>query len=438
MDGQTSVHSLLTVSLSPPSLPLSMDPTDQLLDDTASHFADSDQSATVEVHFTDSNQSATDEDAGAEKEEEEKSAEAKEEQQEAHSDIHRSSSSSSNGSSRSSSSSISIEDSTQDSKFRHLSGLSGLGALHKETKEYVLPGRADRGASRRQQYICVSCKGTAVLRRGDINIPHFAHKKINSTGTNRKCSFYSKKSTESDYHIDAKFKLAEFLKQRRDIFVHWPCSKCNAIGKDDFQTAVPKRKGYPDNPLLNGPTVMSPRFCTGTTVKHREGDDVVVEHRGPGGKYVADVAVLNNDTVRYIFEIQYKHATTTEVRPEPWFEILTDDFRQLRTTSRNNQIIFDCIRNGTSRKCHYCHTMQEFPRIETEFNAATWDQLARIFPRFIGKCGKKEEGWKQPHPCVMCGTSHYYPVFLNRSFWQICRSCLVWYEKVFRSLLVRV
>ena len=47
-----------------------MDPTDQLLDDTASHFADSDQSATVEVHFTDSNQSATDEDAGAEKEEE--------------------------------------------------------------------------------------------------------------------------------------------------------------------------------------------------------------------------------------------------------------------------------------------------------------------------------------------------------------------------------
>lgn len=62
-----------------------------------------------------------------------------------------------------------------------------------------------------------------------------------------------------------------------------------------------------------------------TKVEYQEGDTVNIEYRDPGGKYVADVAILNSNSVKYIFEIKHTHATIT-TRPEPWFEIKANSF----------------------------------------------------------------------------------------------------------------
>ena len=316
-----------------------------------------------------------------------------------------------------------------------------FGAFQKDTQQYVHPESADR----EKEFECMKCKRKVILRRGQINRAHFAHYKNKPA-----CNFYTRPS-ESDHHKDAKYKLASMLREGRSILIHWPCSnlECGRIGIDDFETAVPKRAGYPNRNLTVFDSVPVPRLCTGTTVKCEQnlGDYVMVEYHDPHGKYVADVALLNGNTIKYIFEIRHSHATTTDCRPEPWFEISTDDFSNLYGWRLDNssqffsifnkkQIIFDCCRKditvkGIIRHCHSCLQHKEYPRVEAEFKKdPQWPRfrIAETLPGIRGgKISKQFDNL-----CQMCGTSDYCPVFLDFSL-QICKSCLVWYEKDLKS-----
>jgi hypothetical protein len=91
-----------------------------------------------------------------------------------------------------------------------------------------------------------------------------------------------------------------------------------------------------------------------TTVKYEEGDTVIIEYRDPGGQYVADVALLNGNTVRYIFEVKQSHITTT-VRPEPWFEIPTDYILDCQF-KQGHSITLKCVRetHNRNRICRVC------------------------------------------------------------------------------------
>jgi hypothetical protein len=77
----------------------------------------------------------------------------------------------------------------------------------------------------------------------------------------------------------------------------------------------------------------------------------------------ADVALVENKDIKYIFEICYKNKTKEENRPEPWFEInsekLINNINYVNNINTNNEIRIECIRDY---KCDYCKEVIEYER----------------------------------------------------------------------------
>ena len=170
-----------------------------------------------------------------------------------------------------------------------------LGAFDKEGV-YSTPNAAAKGAD----YTCIDCGGRVMLRQGKVRRAHFAH----YSGA---CSCYSSPN-ESQLHKDVKLKMAELLKHKRSIKVRRICKDCNLT-----------RSMH--------------------EIEHLNGDSVQIEFRDPNNKFVADVAVVNDGRIRYIFEIMHTHATTTQVRPEPWFEITVEEMFQHDLDADNIELL---------------------------------------------------------------------------------------------------
>ena len=149
-----------------------------------------------------------------------------------------------------------------------------LGALLND--EYCLPCNAEKG----QDYICPGCGESVILRKGEINAPHFAHKP-----GERRCEFYDHPG-EGEVHKMVKHIIADSLRKRK------------------IKKAVRS----------------CPIGCTyDVEIKYEEGDEVIVEYP-VSAKCIVDVAIINNGIIKYIFEVCDTHETTRET-PEPWFEI---------------------------------------------------------------------------------------------------------------------
>ena len=69
----------------------------------------------------------------------------------------------------------------------------------------------------------------------------------------------------------------------------------------------------------------------------------------------ADVALIENNKIKYIFEICYKNKTKEDNRPEPWFEINAEDLINNINNNHTSNIIIKCIRNY---KCNICIIME--------------------------------------------------------------------------------
>lgn len=233
------------------------------------------------------------------------------------------------------------------------------GAIDAETGAYVLPVRASKDRS----YVCADCRARVVFRKGDIRIPHFAH------WAGAGCGYYEHPS-ESQIHKDAKLRLAEILKNKKEIKLGWSCGaeRCQGGGSGDaIFTCV-------------------------------DGDVVVTEHRGPNGAWVADVAVLNGQKVKCIFEVMHTHKTVTS-RPEPWYEI---DAREIL---KEGDCYYTCLRQ---KLCNACETLTQ-----------PWmDGVPRLYKR-IGI----PEYWNQKLPCMCCTRDKYSPIFLN-GYRALCKICL--------------
>ena len=149
------------------------------------------------------------------------------------------------------------------------------------------------------------------------------------------------------------------------------------------------------------------------SIEYIDGDEAIVEYRDPNNKYVADVALVNNGKVKYIFEVKHTHATTTSVRPEPWFEVnakeISEEEERLLKNDKDDGIgqeliILTCIRTSKNRWCQNC-------RIYTE----PWVQN---LPSLIKKNAKA---------CIKCGSDSYSPVFV-KGYYQICKICICEHE----------
>ena len=252
-----------------------------------------------------------------------------------------------------------------------------LGALEKDTNKYILPSKGEKG----KEYKCADCGQKVILRRGQIRRAHFAH--FSPTNT---CSYYEHPN-ESQMHKDAKYKLCERLNSKLPLTINNQCPKCG-IGPAAFDSLE---------------------------IEYKDGDTAVVEHRGPNGRWIADVAVLNNGALRYIFEVQHTHATTTNVRPEPWFEFTTEHiFEEEERILKGDDdglgeaYFLTCVRKDKSRYCSGCTILTH-----------SWaDNLPRLTVRY-----GKERMWHQEQPCIICKTEQYSPAFL-RGPRAICKICL--------------
>ena len=264
-----------------------------------------------------------------------------------------------------------------------------LGALQVDTQRYVHPSIADRS----KEFVCMECGQKVIIKRGEIRVHHFSHY-YNTSGLG--CNYYDHPG-ESQCHKDAKHHLVAILQQRRTIKIHWQCSH-NRCGEMAFYRGC------------GGSKIDGSGF---TTIKYEEGDTASIEFRDPGGKYVADVALRNGNSVKYIFEIRHSHATTTTVRPEPWFEIPSQYFFD-SGIEHGDCIHLKCERETHDDETRYCKPCR-FLYISTP------DWVLKI-PRLIAKIGS-EGNWHRTDPCIQCGRGKYNPVFL-KGFRQVCKICL--------------
>jgi hypothetical protein len=252
-----------------------------------------------------------------------------------------------------------------------------VGAINVKTNVYTTPSKAIKG----EEYKCVDCDQYVVLRKGNVRKHHFAHKTLS------KCQYFEHPN-ESQQHKDAKMKLAQRLRDKFPIEITNNCPKCFA-----------------------GPAVLDMDKYI-----YEDNDEVVVEYRDPKNKYIADIAVLNGGKVKTIWEIKHTHETTTNVRPEPWYEITTEDIFENETELLNegneeNTFIgysLYCVRTHKNRWCINCRVKEE-----------SW---ALQIPT-LSRRGGQEVMWKQEKPCIICKRDQYSPEWIKGPR-QVCKVCI--------------
>ena len=212
-----------------------------------------------------------------------------------------------------------------------------MGAINKDTSNYEYP----KIANKKNKYKCPSCDKDVIFRNGKIKAPHYAHKK------SRNPCYYYDKPTESQIHKDAKMLLKSLLDNRQCICVDKRCKYCKNETFEDL---------YEINDDMGSDFIDS---------YYNENTKAVIEYKFNynNSKRSADVALIEEDKIKYIFEICYKNKTKEENRPEPWVEIKAAELINSVNSYKSNEfdddfITIECIRDY---KCDDC-----FEREETE------------------------------------------------------------------------
>ena len=205
-----------------------------------------------------------------------------------------------------------------------------MGAINKNTNNYEYPRIADKN----NKYKCPNCDKNVIFRKGKIKQPHFAHYKSDNP-----CSYYEKPN-ETQIHKDAKLLMKTLLDNKNKILFYRECYECLLEENTIFEYEITDND-YNENTIAT----MEYRFNYNNSNRS------------------ADVALVENKDIKYIFEICYKSKTKEENRPEPWFEInsekLINNINSVKNINTNNEIRIECIREY---KCEYCKEFIEYER----------------------------------------------------------------------------
>jgi hypothetical protein len=215
-----------------------------------------------------------------------------------------------------------------------------MGAMNKTTNTYEYPTIADK----KNKYECPECKKDVIFKKGPIIRPYFAHKQSTSP------CYYYENPNETQIHKDAKLLLKSLLDNKKSIWIDRNCNNC-------FQGKYIGCGGYMNIVEINNDF-------------YNENMKAVVEHRFNynNSNKSADVALLENNEIKFIFEICYKNKTKEENRPEPWVEIDAEYLINGMNTGEiidkeDGQIFIRCIRYY---KCYHCIKYEEKQRIEKD------------------------------------------------------------------------
>ncbi len=211
-----------------------------------------------------------------------------------------------------------------------------MGALNKETKEYEY----SKIANKNNEYECPSCSKDVIFRSGKKNKPHFAHCKSDNP-----CSYYEKPN-ESQIHKEGKLIMINILHNNYTFTIYRNCVDC----KHTYFEKTINNEDYTEN--------------TWAKIEY------VFYHNDK--KCSADVALVENKIIKYIFEICYTHKTDEEKRPEPWFEIdavaLINNINSIENTKYDIRI--PCMRDFNCGECK--------ERIEKEIEDKRIEEEERI------------------------------------------------------------
>ena len=152
-----------------------------------------------------------------------------------------------------------------------------LGALNKQTKLYTSPNLANKETG----YICLDCAKDLVFCKGKIKPPYFRHK----ANVNNPCTYYNNSPSESQIHIDGKYKLKSIL-ENKNVTIKRCCDNCNSCK----EYKIPKCK---------------------------QDSKIVIEYsfQFNNSRKQADVACIDNrGSLNYIIEICNTNSTWNEER----------------------------------------------------------------------------------------------------------------------------
>ena len=203
-----------------------------------------------------------------------------------------------------------------------------MGAINKNTNNYEYP----KIANKLNKYKCPSCEKDVIFKKGLIKQPHFSHYKSDNP-----CYYYDKPS-ESQIHKDAKLLMKSLLDSKKNISIDRNCNYCQQY---NFHN-----RGFIENicyDIFND--------------DYNENTKAIIEYKFyyNNSNRSADVALIEGDKIKYIFEICYKNKTKEENRPEPWIEINAEDLinkiNSGEIIDEDGNISIECIRNYKCYKC---------------------------------------------------------------------------------------
>jgi hypothetical protein len=197
-----------------------------------------------------------------------------------------------------------------------MSKLIPLGAINKNTGEYVYP----KIANKLDEYICPDCNKDLILCKGKVRVPYFRHK-VDSVNP---CNHYDHPN-ESQIHKDAKLLMKTLLDNKIPISLVRKCASCE------------KNEEY-EIPETSETSIVQ--------IEYR------FEYNGPK---ISDIAYLDNGEIVCIFEICNTHRTCSENRPEPWFEIDAKTLIEFANNPTSIRLELQCIRIEMCEECieHY-------------------------------------------------------------------------------------
>jgi hypothetical protein len=188
--------------------------------------------------------------------------------------------------------------------------IGAIGAINKLTGKYVYP------ANKTDKYICIECNRDLIWCNGEIRCPYFRHYADNDPCKMLTCP------TESQQHKNAKFLMQSILEGNIPFELTRKCWCCKTV--EQFEI---------------------PEVSNTSSIQ--------LEHRFQynGELKIADVAYIDDGELVTIFEIFHTHATQSDDRPEPWFEIDATELINNANDANNGVIKINCIRD---EKCDDC------------------------------------------------------------------------------------
>ena len=191
-----------------------------------------------------------------------------------------------------------------------------MGAVNKDTNKYVFP----LNATKKNNYKCFVCDSDVLFKSGEIRRKYFCHK------VKSNCSYYQNGGGPQEIHNAGKRLMKQLLDDKQKLYIWRKCKCCNK------EEEVLTMDSYTDKMVAR--------------VEH------CFTHNSEDRK--ADVALLDDDIIYFIFEIKYTSKTNEDRRPyDKWCEIDAEDFINNYANNINDRgkLKIECVRNIRCDEC---------------------------------------------------------------------------------------